>query len=341
MASKAKVSLCKSPNSYDGVLAVLNLLEKDILKKLKGKKKIVIKPNMVSVKHSLAATSPEALKAVLDFLAPKTSAQIIIAEGSATEDTHKGFKKLGYLEHLKNHKIKFIDLNKDKVGKTINITNIQGKPLKVGIAKTVIDADFIISVTKPKTHDTGVVTLSLKNLLVGSILEKYKIHQGKRFHWNLLELAKVIKPSLSIIDGTISMEGEGPAYGEPKNTNFAVSGLDPIAVDCFVTSLMGFDLAHVGYLSLCKEEKLGVGDLSKIGVLGENPKDFQFKFKPHPTFKKQICWQNLEVKKPNALIKLVFPIFGIVKKLIPGKALLIMQEIKPLRQIVVRINNGF
>lgn len=341
MASKAKVSLCKSPNSYDGVLAVLNLLEKDILKQLKNKKKILIKPNMVSVKHHLAATSPEALKAVLDFLAPKTSATIIIAEGSATENTLKGFHKLKYHDLLKDYNIKFVDLNTDKVGQTAEIMDVAGKPLKIGIAKTISDADFIISLTKPKTHDTGVVTLSLKNLLVGSIFEKWKIHQGKRFHWNILSLAKVIKPSLSIIDGTISMEEEGPVYGKCKKTNFAVAGLDPLAVDCFVTNLMGFDLAHVGYLSLCKEGKLGVGDLSKIGVLGENPKDFQFKFKPHPTFKKQICWQNLEVKKPNALTKLVFPIFGIVKKLIPAKALLIMQEIKPLRQIVVRINNGF
>lgn len=341
MVPKTKVSLAKSPNSYDGVLAALNLLEKDILKKLKGKKKILIKPNMVSVKHSLAATSPEALKAVLDFLVEHTKAKIIIAEGSATEDTHKGFKKLGYLEHLKNHRVKFIDLNKDKVGKTIEITDVQGKPLKIGVAKTVLDADFIISVTKPKTHDTGVVTLSLKNLLVGSVFEKWKIHQGKRFHWNLLEIAKVIKPALSIIDGTVSMEGEGPAYGEAKHTCFAVAGLDPLAVDCFVTNLMGFELSHVGYLTLCKENKLGEGDLSKIEVVGEDPKKFKFKFKPHPTFKKQVCWQNLEVKKPHPAVKLIFPLMSQAKKLIPGKVLLMMQEIKPLRQIVVKINNGF
>lgn len=341
MVQKTKVSLAKSPNSYDGVLTSLNLLEKDILKEIKGKKKILIKPNMVSVKHSLSATSSEALKAILDFLVPNTKAQIIIAEGCAVENTHKGFGKLGYLEHLKTPQVKFVDLNKDKVGKIIKISDTQGKPLKVGIAKTIIDADFIISVTKPKTHDTGVVTLSLKNLLVGSIFEKYKIHQGRRFHWNLLELAKVIKPSLAIIDGTVSMEGEGPAFGEAKHTKFAVSGLDSLAVDCFVTNLMGFEVGSVGYLTLCKEHKLGVGDLSKIKVVGENPKKFKFKFKPHPTFKKQILWQNLEVKKPHPAVKLIFPFLGLVKKLVPGKVLLLMQEIKPLRQIVVRLNNGF
>lgn len=336
-----KVSLVKSPDSYSGVLASLQLLKKPILLKIKGKKRIVIKPNLVSIKHSLSATSPEAVRAILDFLSPHIHSTITIAEGCATEDTLKGLQKLGFTELARTYNIQFVDLNKDKTGQWVQVRDVSGRPLKIGIAKTIADADFIISVAKPKTHDTGVVTLSLKNLVVGSAFEKWKIHQGKRFHWNLLEIAKIIKPSLSVIDGTVSMEGEGPAFGEAKHTNFAAASLDFLAVDSLVTNLMGFKLKEVGYLQLCQETKLGVGDMTKIKVVGEDPKKFRFHFKPHPAYQQQIRWRKIEAKKGNPFVKLIFPVLSQAKKMVPGKFLLMMQEIKPLRQIVVRINNGF
>lgn len=340
MPKTPKVALVKSPDSYSGVTNALKLIEKEVRFALKGKKRIVIKPNMVSVRHPLASTPVEAVKAVLDFLKPLVKGEVIIAEGSA-ENTEKGFKKLGYYDLRKDYRLKFVDLNKDKVGKFVEAEGTPGNPLKIGIAKTITSADFIISITRPKTHDTGVVTLSLKNLLVGSISEKWKIHQGMKFHWNLLALAKEITPHLSIIDGTISMEGEGPAFGTPKKTNFAVAGLDPLAVDSLVTKLMGFNLNDVGYLKLMADNKIGQGDLSKIVVLGEKPGNFQFRFKPHPTHKRQIRWKNINPSQKTTLSKIISLTLGKAKKMIPGRIILEIQEIGPLRQFVTRIQNGF
>lgn len=340
MPKAPKVSLVKSPDSYSGVTSALKLIESEIKLALRGKKRVVIKPNIVSVRHTLASTPVEAVRAALDFLSPLVKGEIIIAEGSA-ENTGKGFKKLGFYNLKQDYKVKFVDLNNDRVGKEIEIYNEGSKPVKVGITKTITDADFIISITRPKTHDTGVVTLSLKNLLVGSIFEKWKIHQGMRFHPNLLSIAKVIKPHLSIIDGTVSMEGEGPAFGTPKKTNFAAASLDPLALDCLITKLMGFNLKDVGYLKLMADNKIGQGDLSKIIVLGEKPGKFQFRFKPHPTFKRQICWKEIEIPHNTIVSKIVGLTLGKAKKMIPGRVILEIQEIKPLRHLVIRIQNGF
>jgi len=340
MPKNPKVSLVKSPDSYSGVTTALKLIEKEVKLALKGKKRVLIKPNMVSVRHPLASTPVEAVRAVLDFLLPFVKSEIIIAEGSA-ENTEKAFKRLGFYNLKRGYKIKFVDLNKDKVGKEVKIMDAAGYPVKVDIAKTIINADFIISITRPKTHNTGVVTLSLKNLLVGSIFERWKIHQGMRFHSNLLSISKAIKPHLSVIDGTVSMEGEGPAFGTPKKTNFAVAGLDPLAVDSLVTSLMGFNLKDVGYLKLMDDNMIGQGDLSKIVVLGEKPGKFQYRFKPHPTHKRQILWQNLNLPPKTLISKIIGLTLGKVKKMIPGRLIIEMQEIGPLRQFVTRIQNGF
>ncbi len=340
MVKTPQISLVKSPDSYSGVTDTLKLIEKEIKAKLKGKKRIVIKPNMVSIRHPLASTPVEAIKAVLDFLRPFYKGEVIIAEGSA-ENTEKGFKKLGYLELKKDYKIKFVDLNKDKAGKLIIATDAAGNPIKIAIAKTITSAGFIISITRPKTHDTGVVTLSLKNLLVGSIFEKWKVHQGMKFHSNLLAIAKEIRPNLAIIDGTVSMEGEGPAYGDPKKTNFAVAGLDALAVDSLVTNLMGFNICDVGYLTLMGREKLGQTDISKMKILGEKPEKFKFQFKPHPTFIRQINWERVEVRKVTLTSRVIGKTLGKAKKIVPPRLILEVQEIKVLRQFVVRIQNGF
>lgn len=340
MPKTPKASLVKSPDSYNGVTAALKLIGKDVNASLKNKKRIVIKPNMVSIRHPLASTPVEAVKAVLDFLQPIFKGEIIIAEGSA-ENTEKGFKKLGYYDLKGDYKVRFVDLNKDKVGKFAEAIDAAGNPIKIAIAKTITSADFIISITRPKTHDTGVVTLSLKNLLVGSIFEKWKVHQGMKFHHNLLSLAKVIKPDLAIIDGTVSMEGEGPAYGEPKKTNFAVAGLDALAVDSLVTSLMGFNLKDVGYLTLMGREKLGVSDISKIKILGEKLEKFKFKFKPHPTLTRQINWDRVEIRKVTFTSRVIGRTLGKAKRVVPPRLILEVQEIKILRRFVVRLQNGF
>ena len=166
MQKTPKVSLVKSPDSYSGVSSALKIIEKDLILALKGKKRVVIKPNMVSIRHPLASTPVEAVRAVLDFLKPLVKQEIIIAEGSA-ENTEKGFKKLRFYDLAKdykpslksslrsNYKIKFVDLNKDVVGKFAEASDSVGNPLKIGIAKAITEADFIISVTRPKTwHQT-------------------------------------------------------------------------------------------------------------------------------------------------------------------------------------------
>src|SRR3989344_2687491 len=285
MPKNPKVSLVKSPDSYSGVTTALKLIEKEVKLARKVKKRVLIKPNMVSVRHPLASTPVEAVRAVLDFLLPFVKSEIIIAEGSA-ENTEKAFKRLGFYNLKRGYKIKFVDLNKDKVGKEVKIMDAAGYPVKVDIAKT-------------------------------------------------------IKPHLSVIDGTVSMEGEGPAFGTPKKTNFAVAGLDPLAVDSLVTSLMGFNLKDVGYLKLMDDNRIGQGDLSKIVVLGEKPGKFQYRFKPHPTHKRQILWQNLNLPPKTLISKIIGLTLGKVKKMIPGRLIIEMQEIGPLRQFVTRIQNGF
>jgi uncharacterized protein (DUF362 family) len=57
------------------------------------------------------------------------------------------------------------------------------------------------------------------------------------------------KRYFSIVDGIISMEGNGPVAGEPKNTGIIIMGIDPAAVDAVSAKLMGFNIDKLKIVS--------------------------------------------------------------------------------------------
>jgi len=64
---------------------------------------------------------------------------------------------------------------------------------------------------------------------------------------------------LSIIDGIIGGEREGPLHPSPKRAGLIVAGLDPVAVDLVCTTLMGFDFTMVPTVSRAHETPYWLG----------------------------------------------------------------------------------
>ncbi len=297
----SKVALIKGNNRYENISKVLNLLKLDVAEKIKGKKKIVIKPNFVHSNIPLCATHIDATRAALDFITRYTDKKITIAEGSFELPTKNAFQNYGYFD-LKNnyYNVEFVDLNEDEY-EEIELFDKNLKPLKFRVAKTIIESDFRISVSPMKTHDSVIATLALKNMLVGSLLkdnkrdDKWMIHASgnlKAMNLNLAKLAEFIPPHLSAVDGLVGMEGKGPGFGNPIKMGIALASADFLSCDIIGAYLMGLDPDKIGYLYYCKEDGLGQGNLDEIEIVGNASLDeCRKKFKPHPDYKKQLNWR--------------------------------------------------
>jgi uncharacterized protein (DUF362 family) len=299
---KSKVSLVKGDSRREIIYRSLKLLENEIKEKIKGKR-VLIKPNFVSTKVLKAVTHPDQIRGILDFLSEFYKEKIIIAEG-ACGDTFSAFQNFGYFKLKEEYpQIEFFDLNKDEF-KEVLIS----KGERVRVSKTILDPDlFIISSTRIKTHDTVIATLSLKNLVVGMILEesdKAKIHQGiKEINYNLLLLAKERVPDLASLDGFESMEGEGPVVGDMVKTKVAIASLDFLSADRIALEIMGIDPNDIGYLLYCHKEGLGNYDINEIEIVGDRLKEcvFKRKFKMHSRFSEMLLWK--EKNPPSGLGK--------------------------------------
>jgi hypothetical protein len=50
---------------------------------------------------------------------------------------------------------------------------------------------------------------------------------------------------LTIVDGVVGGEGNGPLAPDPKPCGLMVGGMNPVAVDCVCAKLMGFDIDRI------------------------------------------------------------------------------------------------
>jgi uncharacterized protein (DUF362 family) len=164
--AKSKVALIKGDSRYGNISKALSLIEGHI--QLAEVKDILIKVNFVSTTRQLASTHVEGVRALLDFLRPRYDGPITIAEGSSS-DTFTGYHNFGYLKLADEYGVQLIDLNRDD-WVWVQVYDRHLRPLELRAARSVVESDYRIAVGPPKTHDAVLVTLSLKNIVVGSMI---------------------------------------------------------------------------------------------------------------------------------------------------------------------------
>ena len=250
-------------------------------------KRVLIKPNLVDfLENHPVTTAPEVVGAVADLLFELGAREITVGDGSAfRRETWPIAEANGLAAILAARGLKFVDLNYD---------DPQPVPIKEGwfrrstelwLPRHVIDSDLIISVPKLKTHHWAGVSLSLKNLL--------GVVPGARYGWpknmihvnglplSILGVYQLLPCVISVVDGIIGMEGDGPLFGNPVPHGLLAVGRDPVSVDITCTKLMGLSIESVPHLELAAWA--GIGQAHRIKLQGVAPERLQRSYKPPPS----------------------------------------------------------
>jgi uncharacterized protein (DUF362 family) len=236
-------------------------------------KTVVLKPNLVDYIPSNAInTHPLLVLAAAESFRRLGAKAVVVAEGPGHQrDTHLVLSQSGYEQHLRDEKVRFVDLNRDELIRT---------PLRAGytgmkdlwLPRTVLESDFLVSMPKIKAHHWSGVTLSMKNM--------FGVVPGARYGWpknilhwkgiqeSILDLCATLPIHFVIADGIVAMEGNGPLNGTPRSMGKLVLADDPVAADATCARLMGFDpdrIAHIREGS----RFLGNASLALIDQVGE------------------------------------------------------------------------
>ena len=137
-------------------------IDDQVRPKLQRKKYVVIKPNGVSVHNPLAATNADALRGILDYLAPRFKGPVVIAEAFA-EDTLEVYESYQYnrlLPEYREAKLSLVDLNREAKYETFPLIDFDLHVTPVRLAARLLDPDaFVICSAVMKTHNAVVATL--------------------------------------------------------------------------------------------------------------------------------------------------------------------------------------
>jgi uncharacterized protein (DUF362 family) len=187
----SQVALVQGVNRYDNVSQALAQIAGEI--DLAGKQRVLIKPNFVVTHKPLAATHVDAVRAVLDFVRARFDGPVTIAEGPSVELAAEGFRLHGYEPLVESHGVTLSDLNHDEPV-PVDVCDWRLRPLRLHLARSVVESDFRISVCPPKTHDIVIVTLSLKNMIMGSLTSRFThaAHLGNGSDLNVGAISKVL-----------------------------------------------------------------------------------------------------------------------------------------------------
>jgi len=270
----SKVALIKGEDRKDNIRQALELIADEI--QINGRHP-VIKVNFVSAHVSLCATHRDAVQAVVEFLKDNGATNITLAEGATMGSLNRALREYGYEDMIKTFGLKVVDLNDPDDWKKVFVIHPDMKPHPIKLADTMVNPDnFIISVTRPKTHLQVGVTLTAKNVIMGSIMlmDKIRMHPseaGNRvLDYNLFNVMQHLHIDLGVLDGFEGMQGSGPLNGEPVPHKIAIAGTDYLSVDRVGTEVMGVDFDDIRYLNYLWDQGFGEGELSKIEVVGSS-----------------------------------------------------------------------
>ena len=216
-------------------------------------KTVVLKPNLVDyIPGNAINTHPVLVLAAAESFRHMGAKSVVVAEGPGHQrDTQLVLSQSGYEQRLRDERIRFVDLNRDELIHTPLRASYTGMK-ELWLPRTVLEADFLVSMPKIKAHHWSGVTLSMKNL--------FGIVPGARYGWpknilhwrgiqeSILDLCATVPIHFVIADGIVAMEGNGPLNGTLRTLGKIVLADDPVAADATCARLMGFHPERVSHI---------------------------------------------------------------------------------------------
>ncbi|RPJ81673.1 MAG: DUF362 domain-containing protein, partial [Deltaproteobacteria bacterium] len=294
-----KVHVAKGDDPYKNTQAVLKQIDLSFLKN----KKVLLKPNVgrIAPREQGIITDSRVVAAAIDWFI-EIGAEVAIGESPIVGvDTMEAFHAAGITEIAGKRKCRLIDLNE---GKYVDLPAPDGIAVKgFKACNPIFKFDFLVSIPVMKMHMHTGVSLSIKNMK-GCLWRRSKVdlhmlppisgNEEKPINIAVADMSGVLRPHLSIIDGTVGMEGLGPSAGKARPVNVVLAGLDPFAVDAVACRLMGTTAEKIPHLSMGAERGYGVIDLARIQVSPENWEEWITPFLPPP--------ENLSIEFPNVKV---------------------------------------
>jgi uncharacterized protein (DUF362 family) len=295
-------------------------MARDVLNDLGGIQTVVhqdetvfIKPNMVTLPwaaqgNPFAAgecTKPEIVAAVAEECLRAGASEVIIGDGShqltldwelarTLDGSTNLVREAERLSSAYNGTVRTASLEVDSP-EWVEVPSNTSLGV-IAVSSLVAHADRVISIPVAKTHSWAQLTLSLKNFIGITPLERYGDIENGIFDRGVvldhsspraiaaiyLDIVEGIQPDLAIVDFSIGVEGNGPNLGHGGRTVdmrdrlgswLLLASTDLVAADATAARIMDHDPDEVTQLGMGYDRGMGEIREERIELLGERLDD--------------------------------------------------------------------
>lgn len=226
--------------------------------------RVLLKPNLLTGSRPTkeCTTRPEVVYCVAQ-LVQQAGGQPFLGDSPAFGSARGVAKANGYLPWLDKLNIPI----KEFSGHRYETVSDEFNHLR--LCKEAMNADVVINLPKVKSHVQLTMTLGVKNLfgcVPGKMKAWWHLEAGKdrdRFGRMLVETARAIAPDLTIMDGIIAHEGNGPSQGEPRLLECLGASANVFALDRAMLALLDVNPDDVPTVHASQELEL-CSDLTDI-----------------------------------------------------------------------------
>jgi len=233
--------------------------------------RVLVKPNLLSPAKPRDAivTHASVVRAAVEYVLEKRALPVV-SDSPAIGSFEKILRDSGIREALAGLDV---PCRPFEASSRVDV----GPPFgEIDLARDALDADVIINLPKLKTHGQMLMTLGVKNLfgcVIGFRKPEWHMRAGVDkavFARLLVQIARRVKPSFTVLDGILALEGEGPGKGGiPRDIGILMGSRDPLAVDRAVCLMLGLSQDQVPTLKAAGDMGLTSGELELDGTLPE------------------------------------------------------------------------
>lgn len=204
---------------------------------------VLLKPNLLgpASPESAMVTHPQVVRAAAEYVLEQGAyPQVSDSPAMGTFDTV--LEKSGIRDSLRGCAVTFKEFRESQA---VSV----GEPFKkIEVASDAVNASFMINLPKLKTHTQMLLTLGVKNTygcIVGLRKPEWHFRTGVNrylFAKLLVQTCMAVKPAVTILDGILAMEGQGPGRGgTPRSLGVLLGSTDPVSLDMAVCRMLGID----------------------------------------------------------------------------------------------------
>ena len=204
--------------------------------------RVLLKPNLLAGRRPEKAvtTHPDMIAAVAGFLKDR-GCRVALGDGPSIESTRRVVTVCGYDPVCARFGVEVVPFEH---GRDVPSRHRRWFP-RLHLWEGLAGFDHVVNLPKLKTHTQMTLTLGVKNLfgcVPGKRKAAYHLSAGdspERFARLMLEIWETVRPSLTVLDGVVAMEGNGPNLGDPRPVGLVALSPDALALDAVIGALVG------------------------------------------------------------------------------------------------------